>query len=151
MPRAIIAKPAAGPSDTGTRGVPDGDAPPAVEADAYTDKLVKLIPAEVISLYLSMTWILSSATPDVHAYAPVVVFAFCAFATWFYMRYTLKVTDSRQLIVTVVAFLIWGFAAGEPYSELTWWQAGWWNETYSGLLLAGFTFLAPNIPMGEEG
>ncbi len=150
MARAIIAKSAAKPADTATRGVPDGDAPPAVEADGYADKLVKLIPAEVISLYLSMTLILTSSDAGVHPAVPSIVYAFCAFATWFYMRYTLKVLDSRQLIVTVMAFLIWGFSAGKPYSSFEWWNEAWWNDTYSGLLLAAFTFIAPSIPMGSE-
>ena len=149
MSRAIIAKSAA-PPDTATRGVPDGDAPPAVEADGYADKLVKLIPAEVISLYLSMTLILTSSDAGVGPAVPSIVYGFCAFATWFYMRYTLKVLDWRQLTVTVVAFLIWGFSTGKPYSTLEWWQEAWWNDTYSGLLLAAFTFIAPSIPMGSE-
>ena len=142
MARAIVSATAVR-ADSGTRSVPDGDAAPSVQADSYADKLVKLIPAEVISLYLSMTLILSSSSAEVHDIVPGIVYGFCAFATWFYMRYTLKVTDWRQLLVTVLAFLVWGFTFGDPFPDLT-----WWNETYSGLLLAGFTFLAPNVPMG---
>ncbi len=144
MPRAIIAASRATPQ-TATRGVPDGDAPAPVDVDGYADKLVKLIPAEVISLYLSMSLILTNSKDTVHISVPAIVYGFCAFATWFYMRFTLKVTDWRQLLVTVLAFLVWGFAFSEPFPALT-----WWNETYSGLLLAGFTFLAPNVPMGTE-
>ena len=144
MARAIISATTIR-DEPGTRGVPDGDAVPAQEADGYADKLVKLIPAEVISLYLSMTLILSSSSAEVHDVVPGIVYGFCVFATWFYMRYTLKITDWRQLLVTVLAFMVWGFTFGEPFPGLT-----WWNETYSGLLLAGFTFLAPNVPMGAE-
>ena len=145
MPRAIISAATRPTAEAATRGVPEGDAVPAAPADSYADKLVKLIPAEVISLYLSMTLILSNSSDEVHAIVPSIVYGFCAFATWFYMRYTLKVTDWRQLLVTVAAFLIWGFSFSEPFGELS-----WWTETYSGLLLAGFTFLAPNLPMGAE-
>lgn len=145
MARAIITAAEKPASQTATRGVPDGDAPRSVEPDGYADKLVKLIPAEVISLYLSMTLILSNSSDEVHAIVPAIVYGFCAFATWFYMRYTLKVTDWRQQLVTVAAFLIWGFTFSEPFGELS-----WWTDTYSGLLLAGFTFLAPNLPMGTR-
>ena len=55
MPGAIIAGSIAKPSEALARSVPDADAPPAMEADGYADRLVKLIPGEAISLYLSIT------------------------------------------------------------------------------------------------
>lgn len=147
MGRAIIA--AAAPAvGEATRGVPDGDAPAATGNDEYSDKLLKLIPAEIITLYMSMTKLVSDETADqVAAAVPWVIFGFCAFATWFYMRVTLKVTDWRQLSLTVLAFCIWAFALGDPFTSVL----SWYEDVYAGLLLAGYTFMAPKIPMGRQG
>lgn len=148
MGRAIIARSTAA-AGVATRGVPDGDAPPAAETDQYADRLLKLIPAEVISVYISMTMILQgSATASDDSMLPWIVFAFGAFATWFYMRVTLKVTDWRQLLMTVLAFCVWAFAMGEPFTSAL---GPNWTETHAGLLLAAYTFIAPKIPMGEDG
>lgn len=144
MSRAIVGPPAT--AKVATRGVPEGVAQAAPPADDYSDKLLKLIPGEVIGVYLSMTAILGSSADEIHEYVPWLVFLFGMVATYFYLRVTLKVTDLRQLLVTVGAFCVWAYAVGLPFQE----QPDWYNGTYAGLLLAAYTFIAPKIPMGEN-
>lgn len=141
MPRAIIAAVPAG-NGAATRGVPDGDFKAAPAADDYSDKLLKLIPGEVIGVYLSMQAILKNAN-NIAEIVPWLVFFFGALATYFSLRFTLKVTDRRQLVVTVGAFLVWALTIGSLPGQET-----WFNGTYAGLLLAAYTFIAPKIPMG---
>ncbi|MDH3588898.1 MAG: hypothetical protein OEQ74_05805 [Gammaproteobacteria bacterium] len=148
MPRAIVdaAAPAA---REGTRGVPDDGfvAPSREEVDAYADKLLKLIPAEVIGVYLAMTSILQGAG-NIHAPVPWLVFIFGIFATWFYLRFTLKVKETRQLVLTALAFCIWAFTIGGPFETLEWYRDA--GGTYAGLLLAGYTFMAPQIRITKK-
>lgn len=144
MGRAIVAT-AATPAGSATRGVPDGDAPPInAPADPYGDRLLKLIPGEVISLYISMVAILSSTDDKTGPYAPWVILALGAGATFLYLRVTLKVSDVRQLGVSVGAFCVWAFAIGGPFKDLS-----WYSGAYAGMALAAFTFVAPMIPMGK--
>jgi len=145
MARAIIASVPVEVSD-GARGVPDGDARALPEvADNYADKLLKLIPGEVIGVYLSMTMILSGSATSVGNAVPWIVFGFGVLATYFYLRVTLKVTDMTQLLVTVGAFCVWAYSMGKPPFD-----EGIYNDTYAGLLLVAYTFVAPRIPMGTK-
>ncbi len=143
MPRSIVysTPTVAMPGDT--RGVPSGDykAPPqAPPPDDYADKLVKLIPVEVIGVYVSMQAILEGAKL-VHPPVPWLVYGFGIFATWFFLRFSLKVSDRWHLLLAMLAFAIWAFSLGGPFEQFQWYvDAG---STYAGLLVAGYTFIAP--------
>ena len=129
------------------RGGPDDSfAPVTVAADGYSDRLMKLIPTEIIGVYFSMVTLLKSSKDEVADLVPWLVFAFGALATWFYLRVTLKVHNKRQLTLSVVAFGVWAFTIGEPFSRFD-----WYNATYAGLLLIAYTFVAPQIPIDSKG
>ncbi|MEZ5463531.1 hypothetical protein [Dokdonella sp.] len=141
MGRAI--QTAAPTSTVSRRAGPDdefGAASPAV--DGYSDRLIKLIPAEVIGVYFSMVTLLRNSKDEVADLVPWMVFVFGALATLFYLRVTLKVLIVRQLTLSVIAFCVWAFTIGEPFSRFD-----WYNGTYAGLLLIAYTFVAPQIPM----
>ncbi|MGI9325079.1 MAG: hypothetical protein ACR2PZ_07660 [Pseudomonadales bacterium] len=157
MSRAIVVAPQA-TSGASTRGGLDEDEfTAAPNADSYTDRLLKLIPGEVVAFYLSSTAALKSAVPNeasnvsavsasgslsVAASAPWVVFAFCILATYFYLRIVLKVVSNRQLAITVGAFCVWAFSLGYPFDGFAWYQSA-----YGGILLAAYTLVAPHIPL----
>ncbi len=139
----VVASPA--PERVATRGVPDGDAPSqGAPSDPYGDRLMKLIPGEVIGLYLSMTAILSSSNDANSAAAPWVLLILGAAATLLYLRIGQKVGDKVQLLTSVAAFCVWAIAIGGPFAEQS-----WYSGTYAGMALASFTFIAPLIPMGQ--
>ncbi len=143
MPRSIQAA-ATVNSGVATRAGPGDDFKPAANAaDGYSDRLIKLVPTEVIGVYFSMVTLLKHSKDAVAEMVPWLVFGFGALATWFYLRVTLKVLDSRQLALSVAAFAVWAFTIGEPFSRYA-----WYNGTYAGLLLIAYTFVAPQIPVG---
>ncbi len=173
MPRSIVVAPRAGsssPGDSATRGGLDDDefaragGPPP---DDYTDRLVKLIPAEVVAFYVFAVSSLETAADaqavqglltaaqcpgdvsvvaaNVATGAPWLVLLFTAFATYFYLKFPLKVTDSRQLAITVGAFCVWAFSLGFPFSQFAWYQ-----EAYGGVVLAAYTLISPHIPLQAE-
>ncbi len=145
MGRSIVTAGAIAPS-AATRGGPNEDFAPAAKAvDGYADRLVKLIPTEVIGVYFSMVTLLKHSKDTVAEVVPWLVFAFGALATLFYLRVTLKVLDTRQLSLSVVAFCVWAFTIGEPFSHYA-----WYNGTYAGLLLIAYTFIAPQVPVGQS-
>lgn len=139
-----ITLPAPASSDVRRRGGPDEDFPPATppSGDGYADRLMKLIPGEVIGVYLSMITLLKHSADPVASGVPWAVFVFGAAATLFYLRITLKVRNRRQLALSVGSFCVWAFTLGEPFSQLA-----WYNGTYAGLLLIAFTFIAPQVPL----
>lgn len=141
MGRSIVTStPAA--ENPGARSGPGSEFKPASSVDTYSDALLKLIPAEVIGVYLSMLAILNGAE-DKSAYAPLVVFLFGVFATWFYLRYTLQVVNKIQLLLSVGAFCVWAYSMSKGLIS-------WYDSTNAGLLLIAYTFIAPKILMAVK-
>ena len=146
MGRSIVTSAPPPPSvapGAATRSAPDGMARPAPAADTYSDALLKLIPAEVIGVYLAMQAILANAQ-DISSYTPLVVFLFGVFATFFYLRYVLKVSNRMQIVLSVGAFCVWAYSTSSPD------QLSFYNGTYAGLLLVAYTFVAPKIQLGKS-
>ena len=142
MGRAIVTA-VAPDANVRTRGGPGSDPQPAQAADTYNDMLLKLIPAEVIGVYLAMQAILDgAANPSEHT--ALVVFVFGVFATFFYLRVVLKVKNLVQLTISAGAFCVWAYSMSEGHLS-------WYDGTYAGLLLIGYTFIAPKIPLGGQG
>ena len=138
MGRSIITSvPAA---DVSARGGPRSETQTAPAIDDYSDVMMKLIPAEVIGVYLAMQSILINATPKPHWVAFLIVFMFGVFATYFYLRFSLKVTNKMQLGLSVGAFCVWAYSMVPQDYILH-------NGTYAGLLLIAYTFIAPKIPL----
>lgn len=145
MGRQIVTAAPTAKANAGTRAGPGDDfkpAPVATATDDYSDKLLKLIPGEVIGVYLSMVTILKHSRDEIADVVPWVVFGFGILATWFYLRVTLGVKQLRQLLISTASFCVWAFTIGAPFD-----QQPWYNGTYAGLLLVAFTFLAPKIPL----
>lgn len=133
--------------DVRTRDVPSGDVSAVPPVDAYADKLLKLIPAEVIGVYLSMQVILKSSG-DAESPAFIIgTFLFGVIATVFYLRVVLKVFDVLQIVVSTGAFCVWAYAIFAPEDAG---QFSWHNSTLAGLMLIGYTFIAPHIPLGQS-
>lgn len=142
MGRSIVTPP---PAPTVTaRGGPGSDMPSQPVGDGYGDALLKLIPAEVIGVYLAMQSILANSRPEPNdnvAFTVVVLFGI--FATFFYLRVTLQVKNKIQLLLSVGAFCVWAYSL-MPEDHC------WYNGTYAGLLLVAYTFIAPKIPLDSK-
>lgn len=142
MGRSIVTSAPA--STVSARGGPGSDMPTAPAADSYGDALLKLIPAEVIGVYLAMQSIIANSRPEEDKnIAFTVVVLFGIFATFFYLRVTLHVTNKIQLLLSVGAFCVWAYSL-VPESHC------WYNGTYAGLLLLAYTFIAPKIPLDRK-
>ena len=125
----------------GSRAAPGIDSSAAPRADNYSDKLLKLIPAEVVGVYLSMQTILHG-NKGIDENASIIVFLFGVFATFLYLRVTLKVSNLWQLAISAGAFCIWAWAMNAQGS-ITDDPSIWQNSTYAGLSLIAYTFFAP--------
>ncbi|MCU0461057.1 MAG: hypothetical protein MUF36_03430 [Bacteroidales bacterium] len=95
----------------------------------YSDKLVKLIPTEIIGAYMVLSNILGSAAGNIQTSVkpfPVtdndlkpillqVVFFVLLILTPVYLKKISKVNNVTQLIVTTVSFIIWVYTLGGPF------------------------------------
>ena len=112
--------------------------------DKYKDRLLKYVPAEVVTLYVTLT-ALAGTSPSLPAWIGWAIFAVGLVATPFYLRVMLDVSDGIQIAISTIAFIVWVFALGGPFTELS-----WYRPIYGGLLLPIFTFFVAGIKTAPQ-
>lgn len=139
MPRSINARkdsPPPAPSRDEARAAAD-------RPDDYKQKLYKYIPTEVIALYLTFDTLLRAAGEG-KGFLPWLVCGFCFLATPLYLWRVAGVKRISQLAVSTLAYAVWAFALGGPFSALA-----WYKPIYGGILLPAYTFLIPVFGPGQ--
>lgn len=109
--------------------------------DDYASKLLKYIPAEIVAGFVAIDGIIKSVT-DVPAAVGWIVFLVLLVLTPFYIwRVTTEADKSlavAQIAVSTIAFFVWVFAVGGPFSSL-----GWYMPLYGAVLLVLYTLTVP--------
>lgn len=112
---------------------------PSGEADKYTVKLMKYIPTEVIAVYITLEALVRSSA-DMNHVLYWIVFMFGIIVTPFYLWKVEKVLKKLQLLISTMAFIIWVFAMGGPFTYVE-----WYDPLYGAVLLIMYTFFIPII------
>lgn len=115
----------------------NGNAAPLV--DGYITKLQKYIPADVVAIYLTIDSVLRSAG-EMNWLLYWLLFLFILIATPFYLWRVAKIKKKLQIVISSLAFIVWVFALGGPFSGLQ-----WYKPLYGAVLLPLYTFLIPII------
>ena len=113
-----------------------------ISPDNYYEKLVKLIPAEVVTAFITISSLINN-TPNPNDYVILYwgVFIFLSICTPLYIyKITSKTLKPRadQLIISTISFVCWCIAYGGPFKFLD-----WYNDTIGGIILSLWTFTAP--------
>ncbi len=112
----------------------------------YLDRLMKLIPTEVISLYLVGMGLI----PDVEDATLIIWTVFCLLAVLALRAWGTTdakaglATDWKHVIISGIAFLIWVYSLGGAFENL-----GLYRPTLGSLLVLAYTFIVPYIYKGE--
>ncbi|MDD1679835.1 MAG: hypothetical protein LUO93_11715 [Methanomicrobiales archaeon] len=108
--------------------------------DNYQDLVAKLIPAEVVAVYIAGDGAISAASEAglTLNYGGItsVLFVALLIGTPLYLMRISKVTDVRQLAVSTFSFVVWAFALGGPFKIFF----SWWNPIYGSILILIYTF-----------
>lgn len=90
----------------------------AMDTDPYKDKLLKLIPAEIVAAFLALKGVLDAAQ-NVNGIELIqwMVFTGLLIFTPLIYRYIYKVKDVKQHIITAFAFVVWVFTVGGPFDQ----------------------------------
>ena len=113
----------------------------------YLDRLMKMIPTEIISLYL----VGSGLIPKEEDTTLVIWTVFCLLAVialraWGTAdRKAGLPTDWKHVGISVGAFLVWVYSLGGVFAEY-----GLHLPTLGSLLVLGWTFVVPQIYQGPE-
>ncbi len=110
-----------------------------VKPDDYLTKILKYIPAEVVALYVTLYNIAYAARADIPFTLIVwIIFGIGIIGTVLYLLRVAKVNDWSQITVSTIAFVVWVFALGGPFSHCAWYQ-----PAYGALILPIYTFFMP--------
>ena len=118
--------------------------------EPYEQKLLKLIPAETVAVYLSLQGVLVSSMGAPAQAGQLnswlwIIFVSMLVLNAVYLRRVQKVTDYMQHAILAAAFLVWVFAMGGPFRSLSFY------EPFMGsLALTLFTFVAPLVYRGQQ-
>lgn len=142
-------------------------------ADGYLDRIVKYIPSQVITFYTAaIVWI---ATPDAPtagqpaasgaatvpppgaANGPELWIAFAlglgltVFLTYWQTREPGKPPAALQISVSSLAFVVWAYATGGPFTHTGFWKPGW-AAVVLGLFVIVIGTIAPkeSAPSGAD-
>lgn len=121
--------------------------------DDYLARVVKMIPAEVVAVYLFVDGAIKGlpvkpeppATAGKGPYFDIVQLSWIFFfvflvATWAYMHRVAKVKKIRQVAESTLAFAVWVFAIGGPF---IYWSN--WLPSLGGIAVALYTFGLPIV------
>lgn len=107
--------------------------------DEYAERLIKYIPAEVISVFLFTNGVLRTADKEIpQRIADLLgwlIFAFLFLMTPVYLARVLEVKKKQHWLIASISFAIWVFSIGGPFAGL-----GWYHPIYGALLLPLYTF-----------
>jgi len=86
-----------------------------IHADnGYKDRLLKLIPSEIVAAYLVIDGLIPAEAPKagvVSLIASIVLLMFIPF----YLKKTMEVDKPVQILFTMISFVVWVYSLGGPF------------------------------------
>ncbi len=87
--------------------------------DGYRERLLKLIPSEVLGTYLGVNAVIISMEPTTLSTVLLWgVFAICLLLTPLWLWFGQGVKKPLQLVVTSIAFIIWAMTITGPFTTI---------------------------------
>jgi hypothetical protein len=90
------------------------------EAQNYKDRLLKLIPSEIVAAYMVLAGIIPLASAK---WGTLIVSIILLILVPFYLWKIHNVTRSSQIIVTSISFVVWVYSLGGPFQFWNLYQA----------------------------
>ena len=99
-----------------TFSAPDQSAPGAPATDSYASKVVKLVPVEIISVYLFVFngIRLLGQKPGDFWVIQWIAFVLILLITPFYLRKIAGIRAIKQIAFCTLTFIVWAFSMGSP-------------------------------------
>jgi hypothetical protein len=116
--------------------------------DGYLERVLKLIPAETVAVYLFLQGVLQSALDGSNEIGQLQAWLWGIFfvllvGNILYIRRYLDVTDTAQYLIMTLAYVVWVFTIGGPFQYLSFYQ-----PFIGSVVLGLFTFFVPLLYKG---
>lgn len=120
--------------------------PTPAGSDEYKDRLIKMIPGEVVAAYMACNTAITQFKGDYLLYW--TVFGIIVALLPFYLQRIMQVTDAFQILIMCIAFVLWCTTIPRPFEHLFGGKADQ-QQLYSTLALTLFTFAVPIFYKGK--
>jgi hypothetical protein len=97
----------------------------------YKERLVKLIPSEIIAAYVTIYGLIEGFNGGNKEKLLWIVIVILIITTPFYLTRVSYVTQKSQLLFSTFGFVIWGFATGSPVPKIL----GFTTESLASIVL----------------
>ncbi len=118
---------------------------PPTSINDYKDRLVKLIPSEIITAYITLKGLICGA--DVSGNRQLllwIVFGILVILNPLYLFYVTKVKKAEQILFSSFAFVLWVMVIGGTFTHIL----GFPSEWLGSILLVIYTLLIPFVYKG---
>ncbi|GHN02299.1 hypothetical protein WSM22_37880 [Cytophagales bacterium WSM2-2] len=115
---------------------------PGESVNDFKDRLVKLIPSEVVTAYVTIFGLIKSAnqiSEALRGWLQWGAFGVLLILTPFYLVLVSNVKSKMQIVFTTIAFVIWVIVVGGPFDKLL----GGASGLVGSILLILYTLLIP--------
>lgn len=111
----------------------------------YKDRLVKLIPSEIITAYVTLKGLISSAGVAGNKQLLLwIVFGILVILNPLYLYYITRVKKAGQIVFSSFAFVLWVMVIGGTFSNIL----GFPAEFLGSILLVIYTLFIPFVYKG---
>ncbi|KAF2516682.1 hypothetical protein [Flavobacterium foetidum] len=115
-----------------------------VAPNDFKDRLIKLIPAEIIAAYISISGLIiafAKQKPEAEkSHLLWIIILILMILTPVYLIKVLGISKKRQILFSTIGFLIWAFATASPYTNDV---LGFSFELITSVILILYTLLIP--------
>jgi hypothetical protein len=113
--------------------------------DPYFSTIIKLIPADIISVYFALFSLIraNKQNPDNNDILQLILFGVFLLITPFYLKKIAKVISMKQIILCTIAFIFWVLSLGGPVEGMI--IAGYTTQFIGAILLPIYTLFIPLI------
>ena len=108
----------------------------------YKDKLLKLIPTEIVAAYMVIMGLIPAAQAK---WGLLIVTIILFILVPFYLKFIHKVTSIVQIIFTALSFIVWVYSLGGPFF---YW--GIYEAWIASVILVIWTLFIPLFVKVEE-
>ncbi len=121
---------------------------PTPKPDNYSAQIIKLIPADVVGVYLGISALIStqgSISDHVSMILQMVTFVLILIITPFYLWKAAGITDKIQITIATMSFIIWAISLGGPFELLLkdHLPSGLTVKFLGGILIMIYTLIVP--------
>jgi hypothetical protein len=118
---------------------------PPSQVNDYKDRLVKLIPSEIITAYVTLKGLIYGAGVSGNKQLLLwIVFGILVILNPLYLYYITQVRKAGQIVFSSFAFVLWVLVIGGPFTSIL----GFPAEYIGSILLVIYTLFIPFVYKG---